>query len=62
MDGKPAIDIDDTDLGPFADADPAWLRARILPALAEYDRDPSTGVELSEAFKRVQAALRNRAQ
>ncbi|MBJ7414028.1 MAG: hypothetical protein JHC88_00935 [Niveispirillum sp.] len=60
MDGKPAIEIDDTDLGPFADADPAWLRAQVLPALEEYDRDPSTGVELSEAFRRVRAMLRDR--
>ncbi len=33
MDGTPATDIDDTDLGPFADADPAWLGAQILSAM-----------------------------
>lgn len=60
MDGKLVADMEDEDFDPFADADPAWLRAQILPALEEYDRNPSTGVELSEAFRRVRAMLRDR--
>ncbi len=60
MDGKPAIEIDDTDLGPFADADLAWLRAQVLPALEEYDRDPSTGTPMEEVFRTLEAELRSR--
>lgn len=60
MDGKPAIEIDDTDLGPFADADPAWLRAQVLPALEEYDSDPSTGTPMEEVFRTLEAELRSR--
>lgn len=60
MDGKPAIEIDDTDLGPFTDADPAWLRAQVLPALEEYDRDPSTGTPMEDVFRELKAELRAR--
>lgn len=62
MDGKPAINTDDTDLGPFADADPAWLRTQILPARERYMRNPSSGVPMDEAFRRVRAMLRARTQ
>lgn len=62
MDGKPAIDTDDSDLGPFADADPEWLRAQILPVRERYQRDPSSLVPMDEAFRRVRAVLRARSQ
>lgn len=58
MDGKLVADMEDEDFDPFADADPAWLRAQILPARERYERDPSSGVEMSEAFRRVRAKLR----
>ena len=60
MEGKPATNMEEDDLGPFADADPAWLRAQILPALEEYDRDPSTGVPMERVFEELKAMLRAR--
>ncbi|MFV3128729.1 hypothetical protein [Niveispirillum sp. KHB5.9] len=62
MDGKPATDMDEDDPGPFADADPAWLRAQILPVRDRYERDPSSLVPMDEAFRRVRAMLRARSQ
>ncbi len=62
MDGKPATDMEVEDLGPFADADPAWLRAQILPVRERYERDPSSLVPMEEAFRRVRDVLRDRAR
>lgn len=60
MDGKLVIDQDDTELGPNADVDPTWLRAQVMPALEEYDRDPSTGVPMERVFEELKAKLRAR--
>lgn len=57
MDGKPAIEIDDTDLGPFAGADPAWLRAQVLPAIEESERDPSSLKDMEDVFRELKAEL-----
>lgn len=57
MDGKPAIETDDADLGPFANADPAWLRAQILPAIEESESDPSSLKEMEDVFRELKAEL-----
>lgn len=62
MDGKPAIDMDDTDLGPFADADPEWLRAQILPSIEESQRDPSSLKDMDDVFRELTVELLVRAR
>lgn len=44
-----------------ANLDIEWLKAEVLPALAEYDADPSTGVDLHEAFRRLRHRRRSQA-
>lgn len=60
MDGKLVMEIEQAELGPFADADPEWLRRQILPARDRYERDPSSLSDMEDVFRRLKDELLGR--